>query len=429
MNRWMTILAFVLATSLRAQEPLDLREAASRALTQGAAAQVARAQLEEARAGTRLASDTLHPQLLVSSTPGYASGLTATIAGQLPALVTVTAMDTFYDPSRRADILRARAREASARGALGESRTRVVQDVIQAYAKVWLQTALLRSALAREAAQEALADETAALVAEGRVLALDGERAQLARARAKQQRLDVESDRDLDALELVHLMGGGGAPPTLPEDLLQSLPEPVLDGALEAAQRTDPQSLAFGPAIEATEAARRVRERRFLPVVQGQALYARLYHTASYDLYYPHFQQDDWNVGLSVVVPVFQGGRGADAALEAQAVADRLRHAQRARETELELGVRRAMENVGRSRARTSLARRAESIAEEALAVTAKQRAEGRAGVHEMAGAASALADARDEVARAVADELVARGDLLALRGDLLASLGLQPSP
>jgi outer membrane protein TolC len=421
----MTVALLLLAPLARAEGPLELRDAASRALREGALFRAALAEQRETEAATRLAGDAFHPQVFLTTTPGYSSGLAVAIAGRLPAIATLEAQETFYDPSRRAELLSARAREASARGSIGETRGRVLATVIRAYARLWLDGALLRNAVDREAAEQSLAEEASALEGEGRILAIDSERSRLAVATAKEQRLDAESDRDLDALELAHLMGTGTPTGPLPDDLLRALPEPETDGALQAALRTDPRMEAYGPALEATEAARRERERRFVPVVQAQAQYARLYRTASYDEFYRTFKADDWSVGVAIALPLFSGGRSADAALQARATHDRLVSEQKQRMLDLEMGVARAREAAGRARARTSLARRALGIAEETLAITARLREEGRNGAKELGSARVALANARDELARAEAGELLARADLLSLRGELGGALGV----
>jgi outer membrane protein TolC len=427
MNRAFVVVAAVAwAGVASAEEPLTLSEAAKEALRHGPAWAAAKAEDQEADAGARAAGDAFHPEGFFTTSPGYASGFPVGVAGRLPAIASVEVRETLLDPSRRSEAFSARAKRAAARGVLLDAEGRVLTDVVAAYVRAWLDSALARGAEAREAAKARLVERSEALAREGRLLPVDLERARLALARARQEKLDALSDQDLDALELAHLLGRPEGAPPLPEDLGASLPEVATLGTLEKARGEDPRLRVLPDALEATARARRELERRFVPVVEADAQYARLYKTADYDQFYSAFKADDWSVGVSVAVPLFTGGRKKDEALRVQASYDRLLEERREREFGVGLAAEKALASHARARARLSLAERASSIAEAGLSVARAQEGEGRGDAKDVAEAESALGEARDEVARATAGEVLARAELLRLRGELGSALGLE---
>src|SRR5260370_30143999 len=124
-----------------------------------------------------------------------------------------------------------------------------------------------------------------------------------------------------------------------------------------------------GEAVKAFEAAGALRRRSWAPVVDIGAQYSRLVRYPGYDQFYRAFKADNWSVGLSVNLPLWTGGRTADALAPSRASRQRLLAQRRSREAQLELVVPRAEAALGRAVARLSLSPRAEGLAEEDLRV------------------------------------------------------------
>jgi outer membrane protein TolC len=428
-KRSLPLLLLLVPGRLGAEESLDLRQAAVRALSNAPELRAARAQGDESAAAARLSEDAFHPELLLTASPGYASGLAVAIAGRLPAVASVELHQTLLDPSRKSAALLAGARRESSLGTVETARTRVATNLVRLYARVWLDGALLRTQSRRTEAEEVRLSRVEALAAEGRATHLDLEMQKLAVAKARQVALDAESDRDIDALELGQLVGAVGPLPPLPENPTLGLPEANSDGGLERAEAADPELQATSRALVEAQKAVREGARRFWPVVEAEAQYSRLYHSPSYDQFYRSFKADDWSAGLLVAFPILSGGRRLDQARQAQAEADRLREERRQREFQLEVAFKRAGDTLARSVARASLGRRARGCAEEALEAARARAEEGRGEIDEPQKAAIALAGALDEEARSTAEELVARAECLAARGELLPWLGVSGNP
>ena len=425
---WAPILAVMVSAfgpSSRAQapEPISLERAIELALAHAPEVAVAFANENEGAAGARLAEDALNPEAVLTTTPGYAQGLPGGTGGRLPAIAEVEVRKALFDPARRADAHEARSRWSLARARLEGARVTTARAVVAAYGRCWADEARLADAQRRLEAYGRLRAQAEALLAEGRATPLEVERAALLEAQARQTRLDRESDRDLDQLELRLLIGwAANTPLLLLGDPLTSLPDSREGDDLALARTADGELRGLDAAAHSLERAETWRGRWWAPVVNVAAQYSRLVHYSGYDDFYRTFKADNWSAGLWVGLPLWTGGRAADAAARVQADREGVLARRRARESELELQVRRAEAALARATARTSLARRAEGVAQGELQVARTLEAEGRARAAEVESREVAVADAHDEVVRAQEELLGARAQRLSLRGELLSA-------
>jgi outer membrane protein TolC len=404
--------------------PLTVRRAAEMALAQAPELAVARAGRSEARADVRQASDALRPEVFLTTNPGYASGLPAAVAGHLPSLVGVELRQSLYDADRRADRAEADARLALAGATYEEARVATARRALTLYARCWAQEAATASARRREDAARAERERTEARAAEGRATELDVERARLAEARVRQAVLDAESDRDLEQRALRRLIGWPlGQPLVLGEDPSAALPE-LVSTPVDAAPALSTELRALDDAAKKLSRSLELRK-RWTPMVEMEAQYARLYHSPGYDKFYRAFEPDDWSIGVGVRFPLWSGGRRADAAARAQAGVERVEARKRAQALEEAARIDQAEAAAVRAQSRLSLERRAEGVAREDARVARALEIEGRLGPGEREAKDLALAEARATIARAEADVLVGRVEWSAARGELLAHLGL----
>ncbi len=194
---------------------------------------------------------------------------------------------------------------------------------------------------------------------------------------------------------------------------------------LAAARTADPQLKALDRQIELLGLSARLASKRW-PIVEAAAQYQRL--PSYYSKYYNSFNENNFSVGISIAVPVWTGGRLDDTEAMAKASVARAEAEKQARESDLELAVRRAETSVARAEAERSLSRRAQGIAEQDLQTVELLSREGRAEAGHVDERRIALADADEEAARANLDALEERVKLLALRGELARTiLGTEP--
>ena len=243
-------------------------------------------------------------------------------------------------------------------------------------------------------------------------------------ARAKQALADRQSEFELDQLELAHLVdASSGQSLVIAEDPLLALPEPSFTDNLAAARAADPELAALARQAERLERASDLQKRAWLPVIQAEGQYLRLANYNNFDQYFVKFKANDWAVGVSVVVPIWTGGRLDQGKAAAAARLERARADERRRASELELDVRRAEIDARRARAQQELATRALFVAREASRVAGALAGEGREDPDELDRREIAAAQAQDDVVRARQGVLAARVKLLALTGRLPGDL------
>ncbi len=410
-------------------EPLTLRKAAELALARAPELGAARAASEVGQASASLARDAFHPSAWLTTAPGYTHGLPGVVAGRVPALAGVEIRQAIYDPVRRADALSAEAGASSVGGELEQACRFTLERVVGVYARAFLDQTAIAAATRRHEAAEAIARREAALYEEGRSTELDVERAKLQAARTRQKLLNAESDRDLDMLELKALIGWpGSAPLRLAGDPDAMLPELTAAENLAAARAADPVLKSLEREARLLGQSARLESRRWAPIIEASASYQRLARFNDYDKYYLTFTPDSVAIGVSVLLPLWTGGRFEDGRRRARA---RLEHAEAqlaVREAEVELAVRRAETLVARSLAERSLTLRSRGIASQDRDARAQLALEGRSGLRDVDEGEMALADADAEAARASLESLLERVRLLSLRGELgTALLGAEP--
>jgi outer membrane protein TolC len=418
----LVLLPALSASSRAAAQPeaLTVKEAIERALERSPGLAVARASVEEGAAAARMAEGAGDFQFSVRTTPGYATGIPTAVAGQVPAIAGAMVSKRIYDTGLSSSELRAASDAAAAKGALDRARLETVKATLLAYARCRADEGVVAAARRRSAAQEALAAQAAALAREGRKTPLDAERAALAAAQARQGLLDAESDRDLDFRELTRLVGWpAGFPLLLTGDVLDALPAPDPADPAAVAKESDPELLALRRQKESLDHAAVLESRTLRPTIDAEAQYMRLTRANNYDDYYVTFKADNFVVGVSVVLPLFTGGRhDAEAAL-AKARAAEVDARIREREESVVGAVARAEAAAGRAFAGLALARRARGVAEESLRLARLVAGEGRGDAGDVERAETALSEAEIEAARAGLALVSARVDSALAAGRL----------
>ncbi|HEY2796827.1 MAG TPA: TolC family protein [Thermoanaerobaculia bacterium] len=410
-------------------EPLTLRKAVELALERAPQLAAVRAEQDGERASARLAQDAYHPSAWITTSPGYTYGMPATVAGHVPSVVGIEVRQTIYDPYRRSAIFQAEAQASGMDGTVARSCQDTVEKALEVYARCWVDQALTDTAKRRVDAAETIRKRVEALAAEGRETDLDLERARLQAARARQKLLNAESDRDLDLLELKRLIGWpGSAPLTLAADPDVAVPELTSAENLTAARAADPELRSLSREVELLGHSARLENKRYAPIIEASASYQRLSKYNDFDKYYVTFTPDSVAVGVSIAIPVFTGGRFEDGRDRARARLEQVEAQRAARESDLELSVRRAEASVARSTAEKSLSRRSQGIEEQALSALQLLVREGRSELSDLDDRQIVLADADEEASRAALNAVLERARLLSLRGELArALLGADP--
>jgi outer membrane protein TolC len=405
-------------------DALTVRRAVELALEHAPEVAVSRAEAEEALSSARLSRDSLKPFASISTTPGYSSGLPVQVAGQVPSIFGFEVRQTLYDPSRRALVYDADASAAEARGALARVSSAAARAATLSYGRVWTGQKKVENARRRVEAREAVLRRASALRREGRRTDLEVESAGLQVARAKQKLLDAQAELDLDRLELSRLIDWpSGSTLVLSEDPREAFRDAAAGDHLAEARASDSQLKAMADRIAALDRSATLAEKTWRPIVEAEAQYLRLASYNNFDQYFVKFKENNFTVGVSVILPLWTSGRFAEARITARSRLARAEADRRVREKELELSVRRAEADLVRAGAEASLSGRATAVAREELRVARALADEGRGEPDAVELREIALGEAEDEEAAAVQGLLAARVRLLELTGTLAGPL------
>jgi len=402
-------------------ETLTVRRAVELALERAPEVAVSRAEADDAAASARLSRAGLKPFASISTTPGYSTGLPVQVAGQVPSIFGFEVRQTLYDPSRRALVFDAEASAAEARGALAKASAGAARAVTLSYARVWSGQQKVESARRRVESREAILRRATVLKREGRRTDLEVESAGLQVARAKQKLLDSQSELDLDRLELARLIDWpAGRALVLSEDPREAFREADAGEHLAAARSADPQLKSISDRIAALSQSAALAEKTWRPIVEAEAQYLRLASYNNFDQYFVNFKENNFTVGVSVILPLWSGGRFAEARAGARSRLSRAEAERTVREKELELAVKRAEADLVRAGAESALSGRATAVAREELRVARALADEGRGEPDAVELREIAVGEAEDEEAAAAQGLLTARVRLLELTGVLI---------
>lgn len=415
MTRPLALVLALLAAPASAQVPdgpLTLEQAEALALQHQPQLQAARAQTRAAQARARQANAALLPSATL--TGGVARG-----DGPAPLAPTTTwsaglsASQPLFDAGAWFNASSSRA--AAAAQAETERAGRL--DVLLAVRTAWYQAAAARDLV--EVARETLANREAhlaqvkAFVEVGTRPEIDLAQARADRASAVVQLIGAENDLATAHAQLNQAMGVAASTdyPLGPAALTPLAGEEgPIDALLAEALGARPDATARARQHDAQVAALRSAQATWLPTVDAGAKVTEAGPQ-------PDQTQRSWNVGLTLTWPLFEGGRGAARASEAQASLDALDAGDEAFRQQIRLELEQARLAVRSARA--SLEASGEVV------VNARERlrlAEARyqAGL----GSGLELNDAQVAVTNAAAQEVKARFTLASARAQLAKALG-----
>jgi outer membrane protein TolC len=365
---------------------MTLKEAVDLALRQNPDLLLARLDEQKAALGVEAIREPLAPRLVVGSGLAYTTGFPMTIDGSAPAVVQARAIRSLYDPQRGYHM--AQAREMVRGAALGTAQAR--EDVALRTAVLFLD--LERAVKSREIAARQLEHQRrieAAVrlrVEEGRELAVEGKRAAVNVARARQRVQSLEGEARTLGQALAQVLGlepGSTVAPAGEERMELSAPESEED-AVEASLRENPEirrleSLEAAKALEAKghRAAKR-------PRVDLVAQYGLLARFNNYDDFYLKFQRHNGQFGAAIQVPLFANAADEARAAQAEVEARRVRLTIASVRSRIEADTRAAWQKAAEAGMAREVARLDLDAAREQVSVTLAQYEEGRASARQV---------------------------------------------
>jgi outer membrane protein len=379
------ILFLMMGGGMGAAEPrvVTLKESVDLALRQNPDLVVARLDEQKAQLEVRATQEGLLPRFILGSGLAYTSGMPMSVEGSAPTVVQARAVRSLYNaPQRR---LTEMAREEAA-GA-GHAADLVREDIALRTAVLYLDLERLTRAaeLARERVESLRKVEAAVRlrVAEGRELEIEGKRAAVNLARAKQGAAALGSARRAQARALALVLGLEAGQDLHPAG--EERANPDLPGSEEAAVRA---ALTDHPDLSRIEAsirakgfeARAHREAR-LPKIDLLAQYGLLARFNNYDQFFNRYQRHNVQIGASFAIPLFASPADEARAAKAGVEARRLRAELEQARGRIEGRARDAWRQVEDAGLVLEVARADLDLAREQVTVLLAQAGEGRASL------------------------------------------------
>ena len=346
--------AFAMVAASPARAQMSFYTAVDLALRNSHEVKMAAADVDRAGAGVSQARDAYVPTMAIGSSVGYSYGFPV---GQ-PTLANATANSMVLSFSQPAMIRSARASLAAARAALRNTREKVVADTALNYIELDTDKRELEALDQQHSFGERLVEIERDRNASGLSSAMDVTQAELINAQLELRRLHIQDHMNLLRLRLANLTG-------LPEDSIA--PEPASIPAPPTAPTTETLNATLSthsPAIASSEADAQSKQfiavsdkgKIWRPEVAFGIQYSRYAKFNNYAEYYLRFQHNNFDVGINLVLPIFDAqardrarGSAADAVhAREQANVFRLQLAEQTRELSGGLAELRVQQKIAR---------------------------------------------------------------------------------
>ncbi|HZD46076.1 MAG TPA: TolC family protein [Acidobacteriaceae bacterium] len=346
------IFAMVAASPAKAQ--MSFYTAVDLTLRNSHEVKMAAADVDRAAAGVSQARDAYVPTMAIGSSVGYSYGFPV---GQ-PTLANATANSLVLSFSQPAMIRSARASLAAAHAALRNTREKVVADAALSYIELDTDKRELVALDQQHSFGERLVEIERDRNASGLSSAMDVTQAELTNAQLELHRLHIQDHMNLLRLRLANLTG-------LTEDSIA--PESASIPASPTAPTPETLNATLSthsPALASSEAD--AQSKQFIAVGdKGKILrpeiafgiqYSRYAKFNNYAEYYLRFQHNNFDVGINLVLPIFDAeardrarGSAADAVhAREQANIFRLQLSEQTRELSSSLAELRAQQKIAR---------------------------------------------------------------------------------
>ena len=358
---------------------LTLRQALDLAMAQNPDVLLARLDAQKAREQVTVTRDPFRPKVFAGSGAAWSTGFPSSIDGSAPSIVQVkTQMAIFNRPQ---SYLTAQANE-EVRGA-GVDVARRQEEAVYRVASLYLDAeqaghsleAARRQVDSLKRVQELMGQR----VAEGRELAIESKKANLAVLRANQHTDGLAEDMTTAESNLAGALGFGPGDLARPATEERSpLAVPVSEEAsIEKALEGSNELKRLQSNIQAKMLEIKSYHAERLPKVNLVAQYS-LFAKYVYQDYFSKFQRNNAQVGASVEIPLLVGRAGSAQSAQSEADIAKLRIEVSRTRTRITGDLRIAYQNLRRSEAARDVARADLDLTREELTIDLAQMDEGR---------------------------------------------------
>ncbi|MEJ2111334.1 MAG: TolC family protein, partial [Acidobacteriota bacterium] len=372
---------------------LTIQEAVKLTLEHAPEMRIAESQAERAGAAIRESRSLNRPQVVTGTGLAYNNGFPLSIEGAAPSIFQVGLSQSLL--SKKNNNLIREAEEAGKTSRLGSESTKndLAARTALVYYRLYRARQLAPIAVERLAGAEKYLEITESISESGRIRPVDISEAQAAVSSARQQLLIVREEADIAEMELRAYTG-------IPREVSFRVEKPELPGpSTDAdAELLYQQTLQNSPEIQQAESDLRSKEFHLeaekgerLPKINLVGQYALLSKANNYEDYFNKFSRNNYLIGFSVQIPVFDGFRaGARIAAGNQDILE-ARYRLEQIKTELKLAIKKGLSALRIAKGEQEHAQNEVNAARERLKVEEALRQNGRISLMEYEEARAGL--------------------------------------
>src|SRR6266704_339592 len=374
-------------TALASPIAVTLKRAIELALLNSKEIQVAKIQASVADHAAQITKAQFMPNLYAGSGAGYTNGMPETPGGRAPSVFNVTYTEQVLNEPLRGQAKELQEQAKAQKIALEEARS----DVITRTAMAYLELAKVRHSLELLRAEQESAEKILAVTqdreSQGFELPVEVTKAQLTKARVVERILQLEEREDQLEVFLRYQLGlsENQAIEVTPEDLPGEA-EQAGDNLIAAALTNNPGLRLAESDVRAKEFRLKGEKRGYFPTLELVSIYSLLAKYNNYNLYFTHFQPNNFNAGIDLRVPIFSAQLQANIGL-ARVNLDAAKANLASKRTELTAEVRQKTRRVREMDAAKEVARLELQLAQQNVAVLQSQFDEGKASLRDMENA------------------------------------------
>lgn len=302
---------------------LTMQEAVRMTLSRAPEVLLAEAQAARAREALRESRTLNQPRVYAGTGLAYNNGFPLSIEGSAPSIFKVSASQPIL--SRTNGNLIREAAESAKAGQIGTeaARNELAMKTASAYYELHQSRRVLELTAARLDAAQKQQQYTETLLAAGKIRPVEATQVRTAVLAIRQQMLVAREQAAIAEKELRDLTGLGDTAGirTLEPKIDNPLFELQEEAAWEQAFRNSPEILKAEAEVRAKDFHVEAERGGSLPKVEIVSQYALFSRTNNYEDYFRRFVRNNFLIGLSVQVPVFDGSTGARVAQSRQEAA------------------------------------------------------------------------------------------------------------
>jgi outer membrane protein len=404
---------------------LTVQEAVRMTLSHSPEVLMAEAQALRAMEALRESRSLNRPRVIAGTGLAYNNGMPLSIEGAAPSIFQVSASQPVFS-KKNSNLIR-ESEESRNSSLLGTEsvRNELASKTALVYYELFRARGTMALASDRLEAARKQQEQVETLREAGRVLPVEATLAKTAALAAAQQLLVAREQAIISEKELHELTG-------MPDTIEIRIVKPQLDSPLfelqeetlcQQALSSSPEILRAETDIKAKEFHINAERGEYLPQIEFVSQYSLLSRSNNYADYFSRFTRNNYLIGLSIQVPIFNGSGTSARVAQSRQEASEARFKLQRMKSNLKLDIQRGLSALRIARGEADLARSVVEATREVIQVNQSLMEGGRLSAKEMEDSRSQLL--QKELALLEADQILFQRklELLHSAGSLLSAI------